>query len=220
MLRGWFAVPASGRNRDSLLFSENRFFSWLDIRLQTLCYVYADSTKLPIKFHLLATQWSLWVWLCVLSSCPLCSQQDLWCLSKASRVVGAMGSCFQAVFKLPRTCCMDGAWSMLLIWNLHMYRCIFTVSSVYPCLCVVLSRAASSTLLNAFTPGNNSWSSGKVACLYAAQSLYPYNSLVVSLVTTWWHTCPLRSLLGPLVLRCDHYISVWVCVGLCLEYQK
>lgn len=146
--------------------------------------VYADSTELPTKFHFLSTQWSVRVWSYVLQSCPLCSQQDSWRLSKASGSVGAVGSCLLAVFKLPRSCCTHGAWSMLLIWSLHIYRCMCTVSSIYLCLCAVLSLAASSILLNAFTPGNNAWSSGKVACLYAAQSLFPYNSLVVSHVST------------------------------------
>lgn len=185
MLCGWIAVPASRRNRNSLLCSENRlFFFWLEIRHQTLCYVYADSTKLPTEFQLLATQQSVRVWPCVLQSCPLCSQQDSWCLSKASGVVGAMGSCLQAVCMLIGSYCMHGAWSMLLIWSLLIYRCICTVSLIYLCPCVV-SLAASSIVLNAFTFQNNAWASGKVASLYAAQSLFPYNIPVVSFVSTW-----------------------------------
>lgn len=66
-----------------------------------LCWQHKAAWKI-----LLATQCSLWVWSCVLQSCPLCSQQDLWCLSKASGVVGAMGSCLQAICKLTRSCCM------------------------------------------------------------------------------------------------------------------
>lgn len=159
MLHGWFAVPASGRNRDSLLCSKNRFFSWLDIRLQTLCYVYADSTKLPTKSHLLATQWSVRAWPCVLPSLQPAGLVVPW---QGHGVVGAMGSCLQALCKLARGCCMHGARRILRFWNLHMYRCICTVSLIYLCFCAVLSLAASSIVLNAFTPWNNAWASGKV----------------------------------------------------------
>lgn len=150
------------------------------------------------------------VWPCVLQSCPPCSQQDSWCLSKASGVVGAMGSCLQVVCVLIRSYCMHGSWIVLLIWSLHIYRCICAVSLIYLCLCVVFSLVALSIVLNAFTPQNNAWASGKVASLCAPQDWFPYHSPVVSLVSTWWNTHPPRSLLGPLVLRCDHYFSVWV----------
>ena len=97
--------------------------------------------------------WRLRVWPCVLQGCRLCSQQDSRCPSKASGLVRAIASCLQAVCRLPRRCCMDGSWSMLLIWGLHTYRCICTVRLVSLFLCVRLSLQAVSVLLNASTPG-------------------------------------------------------------------
>lgn len=102
-------------------------------------------------------------------TCALAKPVMLWVLWAAA---------FQAGYKLTRR------WSMLVIWSLHIHTCISAVSSIYLCLCVVLSLATSSVMLNAFTSWNNARDSGKVACFYAAQSLFPSNSPVVSLVST------------------------------------
>lgn len=149
------------------------------------------------------------VWPCVLQGCPLCSRQDSRCPSKASGLVCAVARCLQAVCRLPRCPCTGGTGSTLLIWGLHTCRCTCTVRLVFLLLCVRLSREAVSVLLKASTHGNNARSTGKVACSQPAQSWLLYSSPVVSLVSTWWSSCPFGSLLGPLALRCDHCFSLW-----------
>lgn len=210
MLCGWFAVPASGRNRDSLFCSENRFFSWLEIQAPNSQAVYADCPKLPLKLFSLATRWSLRAWPCVLQGCPLCSCQDSRCPSKASGLVRAIASCLQAVCRFPRCCGMDGHGTCC-----SSGVCVHTDASVlsgwFPYFSVLgFSLEAASILLNGSTPGNDVCSTGKVVCSHPAQGWFLYSSLVVSLVSTWWSTCPFGSLLGPLALTCDHCFSVSV----------
>jgi len=125
-----------------------------------------------------ATGWSLRVWPCALQRCPLCSQQDSRHPTKAGGLVRAAARCLQAVCRLPKRCCMDGAWSMLLIWGLHTYRCISTLRLVSLLRCVRLSFEAAPILLNASTAGNDTWPTEK----------WPVHTLLraVSFAAAWW----------------------------------
>lgn len=93
---------------------------------------------------------------------PLCSQQDSRRPSKASRLVGAVASCFEAAYRLPKRCSVSGAWSTLLTWGLHVHErvCAARLVCLFPC--VRLSLEAASILLKASTPRNDTCSSGKV----------------------------------------------------------
>lgn len=142
--------------------------------------VYAECTKLLSKLQLLATHWSLRTWRRMLQGCPLCSQQDSRCPSKASGLVHAIASCLQAVCGLPSRWCMDGAWSVLLVWGLYTYRCICTVRLASLFLCVRLSLEAASILLNASHP--------RLGMMSGPQEMWPVCTLLRagSFRAAWW----------------------------------
>lgn len=105
-------------------------------------------------------------------------------------------------------------------------RSIWNVRLVSLFLCVGLFLEATSILLNASTPGNDAWSTGKVACLQPAQSWFLYSTLVVSLVFIRWNRAVLLfSLFWDLLLLWSLFFCVLIYLSIylfsfCLEHHN